>query len=69
MGAFVHTGDWEMFTGEHQDHIYPVAYVVAESVLGMLMGMKRFTKVAGVNVVVARRKIADHLIDANKYNL
>jgi len=37
--------------------------------MGMLMGMKRFTKVAGVNVVVARRKIADHLIDANKYNL
>ncbi len=37
--------------------------------MGMLMGMKRFTKIAGVNVVAARRKIADHMIDANRYNL
>jgi len=37
--------------------------------MGMLMGMKRFTKIAGVNVVAARRKIADQMIDANKYNL
>ena len=37
--------------------------------MGMLMGMKRFTKIAGVNVVAARRKIADHMIEANKYNL
>ncbi len=35
---------------------------------GMLMGMKRFTKVAPVNVVAARRRIADHLIEANQYN-
>ncbi len=35
---------------------------------GMLMGMKRFTKTAPVNVVAARRRIADHLIEANKYN-
>ncbi len=35
---------------------------------GMLMGMKRFTKVASVNVVTARRSIANHLIEANKYN-
>ncbi len=37
--------------------------------MGMLMGMKRFTKIAGVNVVAARRKIADHMIEANRYNL
>ena len=35
---------------------------------GMLMGMKRFTKVTPVNVKEARRKIADQLIEANKYN-
>ncbi len=35
---------------------------------GMLMGMKRFTKVNPVNVKEARRKIAAQLIDANKYN-
>jgi len=35
--------------------------------MGMLMGMKRFTKVDGVNVIAARRKIADKIIDANKY--
>jgi len=35
---------------------------------GMLMGMKRFTKVNSVNVKEARRKIADQLIEANKYN-
>ena len=33
----------------------------------MLMGMKRFTKAAPVNVVEARRRIAAKLIDANKY--
>ncbi len=36
--------------------------------MAMLMGMKRFTKVAGVNVVAARRRIADKLIEDNKYN-
>jgi len=35
--------------------------------MGMLMGMKRFTKVDGVNVIGARRKIADKIIDDNKY--
>ncbi len=35
---------------------------------GMLMGMKRFTKVNPVNVKEARRRIADQLIDANQYN-
>ena len=35
--------------------------------MGMLTGMKRFTKVDGVNVIAARRKIADKLIEENKY--
>ncbi len=35
---------------------------------GMLMGMKRFTKVTSVDVVSARRRIADKLIEDNKYN-
>lgn len=33
----------------------------------MLMGMKRFTKVLGVNVKNARRRIADVLIEENSY--
>ncbi|MBN2237730.1 MAG: acyl-CoA dehydrogenase family protein [Bacteroidales bacterium] len=33
----------------------------------MLMGMKRFTKAAPVNVKDARRRIADKLIEENKY--
>ena len=34
----------------------------------MLTGMEHFTKVAGINVKEARRRIADKLIDDNKYN-
>jgi len=45
------------------------SFAVGDEQMGMLMGMKRFTKIAGVNVVAARRKIADHMIEANKYNL
>ena len=37
--------------------------------MGMLMGMKRFTKVTSVDVVSARRRIADRIIEDNKYNL
>lgn len=35
--------------------------------MGMLMGMKRFTKVQPVNVKVKRRRIADKLIEDNTY--
>jgi len=45
------------------------SFATSDEHMGMLMGMKRFTKIAGVNVVAARRKIADHIIEANKYNL
>ncbi|RLD82614.1 MAG: acyl-CoA dehydrogenase [Bacteroidetes bacterium] len=61
--------------------IYDVAYKInkegvdginsfaeGDEKMGMLMGMKRFTKVEGVNVVAARRRIAAKLIDDNKYN-
>ena len=33
----------------------------------MLMGLKRFTKVEDFNTVAARRKVAEQLIEANKY--
>ena len=45
------------------------SFAEGDELMGMQMGMKRFTKVAGVNVVAARRNIADHLVEANKYNL
>lgn len=35
----------------------------------MLMGMKRFTKAASVNVMKARRNIADNIIEQNQYKL
>ena len=35
--------------------------------MGMLTGMKRFTKIDGINVIGARRKIADKVIEENKY--
>jgi alkylation response protein AidB-like acyl-CoA dehydrogenase len=35
--------------------------------MGMLSGMKRFTKVEGVNVIDARRNIAQKIIEENKY--
>jgi hypothetical protein len=35
----------------------------------MLMGMKRFTKTASVNVVKARRNIAVRIIEDNQYKL
>jgi hypothetical protein len=35
----------------------------------MLMGMKRFTKTASVNVVKARRNIAARIIEDNQYKL
>ena len=45
------------------------SFAMGDEHMGMLMGMKRFTKVAGVNVVALRRQIADHMIEANMYNL
>ena len=45
------------------------SFATSDEHMGMLMGMKRFTKIPGVNVVAKRRKIADYMIEANKYNL
>ena len=33
----------------------------------MLMGLKRFTKIEPMNLIAARRRIADHVIEANEY--
>ncbi len=45
------------------------AFAKGDEKRGMLMGCKRFTKVDGVNVIEIRRKIADKLIDDDKYKL
>ncbi len=44
------------------------AFAEGDEKMGMLMGIKRFTKVEGVNVVAARRRIAKKMIDDNKYS-
>ncbi len=43
------------------------AFAGGDEQTAMLMGMKRFTKAAPVNTVLARRRIADKLIAENKY--
>ena len=43
------------------------AFAQGDEQQAMLMGMKRFTKVANVNSIAARRRIADRMIDANQY--
>ena len=43
------------------------SFAEGDEQMGMLMGMKRFTKVQPVNVKEARRRIADKLIEDNAY--
>jgi len=43
------------------------AFAEGDEQQAMLMGMKRFTKTGVVNAKEARRRIADKIIDANKY--
>ncbi len=43
------------------------SFATGDEQTGMLMGIKRFTKVASVNVMHARRRIADKIIEENKY--
>jgi alkylation response protein AidB-like acyl-CoA dehydrogenase len=43
------------------------AFATGDEQQAMLMGMKRFTKAAGVNSIAARRRIADLMIEKNKY--
>lgn len=43
------------------------AFAEGDEQQAMLMGMKRFTKTAPVNAKAARRRIADQMIEANKY--
>lgn len=45
------------------------AFAEGDELMGMTMGMKRFTKVDAVNVVTARRRIAAKLIEDNRYDL
>jgi len=43
------------------------AFATGDEQQAMLMGMKRFTKATGVNSIAARRRIADLMIEKNKY--
>ena len=43
------------------------SFAVTDEKRGMLMGNKRFTKIEGVNVIKIRRRVADKLIEDNKY--
>lgn len=45
------------------------SFATGDEKMGMLMGMKRFTKIQGVNTVEMRRNIANQLIEANSYSL
>jgi len=45
------------------------SFATGDEQAAMLMGMKRFTKVAPVNVMQARRRIAAKLIEDNQYKL
>lgn len=44
------------------------AFATGDEQQGMLMGMKRFTKAANVNSIAARRRIADRMIEDNRYS-
>jgi len=43
------------------------SFAEGDEQMGMLMGMKRYTKTQPVNVRLVRRRIAEKLIDENKY--
>jgi alkylation response protein AidB-like acyl-CoA dehydrogenase len=43
------------------------SFATGDEQQAMLMGMKRFTKATGVNSIAARRRIADLMIEKNKY--
>jgi hypothetical protein len=43
------------------------SFASGDEYMGMMMGIKRFTKHANFNPVEARRLIADQLIAANQY--
>jgi hypothetical protein len=42
-------------------------FATGDEKMGMLMGIKRFTKVDAVDVISARRRIADKIIEEAKY--
>ncbi len=43
------------------------SFAEGDELAGMSMGIKRFTKVAGVNVMDARRRVAEKMLAENKY--
>jgi alkylation response protein AidB-like acyl-CoA dehydrogenase len=43
------------------------SFAEGDEQMGMLMGMKRYTKVQPVNVRLARRRIAEKMLEENKY--
>ncbi len=43
------------------------SFAEGDEQMGMLMGMKRYTKTQPVNVRLARRRIAEKMLDENKY--
>lgn len=45
------------------------AFAEGDELRMMLLGLKRFTKVEPYNLKVARRKVADYLLNENKYSL
>ncbi|MCY7353440.1 MAG: acyl-CoA dehydrogenase family protein [Cytophagaceae bacterium] len=44
------------------------SFAEGDELRGMLMGLKRFTKIDPINLKDARRRIADHAIGENKYS-
>ncbi len=64
LDVFFYDKAWEMYkTGVDAVN----SFAEGDEKMGMLMGVKRFTKTDGVNVKEARRRVADRIIELNKY--
>jgi alkylation response protein AidB-like acyl-CoA dehydrogenase len=65
----------DVFIYDTANRIYKIgleaiySFAAGDELMGMQMGMKRFTKVKGVNVKNARRMIADKIIEDNRYKI
>ena len=65
LDVFFYDKAWEMYkTGVDAVN----SFAEGDEKMGMLMGVKRFTKTDSVNVKDARRRIADKIIEDNKYS-
>lgn len=69
--AFKDMLDVYIYDAAHQMNKFGIdavnSFAEGDEQQGMLMGMKRFTKATPVNVKAARRRIANQMIEANKY--